>query len=106
MTLMHWARVVCFVKTLETSPLRSLGVWVLTFVALHRQNSESKVCQRNGARSAHVGLQYTLCPRCMCLIRAFTHCGAFPVSPFTLSFPSQVKKKELVLLLAFAVALK
>ena len=27
-----------------------------------------QVCDANGARSAHVGLEYALCSRCMCLI--------------------------------------
>ena len=33
---MHCVRVVCFVKTLGLSPLRLFGIWVFTFLALHR----------------------------------------------------------------------
>ena len=44
----------------------------------------------------HVGLEYALCLRCMCLTWAFTRCGAFLVHPFTPSFSSHVKKKGLV----------
>ena len=32
----------------------------------------------------------------MCLIEAFTRCGAFPVHPFTFSFFPQVKKEVFV----------
>ena len=32
--------------------------------------------------------------RCMCLIEAFTRCGAFPVPQFTLVLSSQVRKKS------------
>ena len=42
------------------------------------------------------GLESALCSRCMCLIRAFTHYGSFPVHPSTPSFSSQVRKKGLV----------
>ena len=44
------------------------------------------MCDANGARSAHVGLEYALCSRCMCLIEAFTRCDAFPDPEFTLVF--------------------
>ena len=45
-------------------------------------------------RAAHVGLEYALCLRCMCLIEAFTRCGAFPVPEFTLVLSSQVRKES------------
>ena len=44
--------------------------------------------------SAHVGLEYALCSRCMCLIEAFTHCGVSPVPQFTLVLFSQVRKES------------
>ena len=93
-TCMHCVRVGCFVKTLGLSPLCSLGVRVLPFFALHRSKQECKVCDANGARSAHVGLQYALCLRCMFLIEAFTCCVAFPVPQFTLVLSSQVRKES------------
>ena len=34
----------------------------------------------------HVGLEYALCSRCVCLIEAFTRCDAFPDLKFTLVF--------------------
>ena len=74
----------------------SLVVWVLTFLALHRLNCESEVCETNGARSAHVGLDYALCLRCMCLTRVCTRCCAFPVFQFTPSFSSHVREKGLL----------
>ena len=40
------------------------------------------------ARSAREGLEYALCLRGMCLIEAFTRCGAFPVPQFTLALSS------------------
>ena len=43
---------------------------------------------------AHVGLEYALCSRCMCLIEAFTRCVAFPVPQFTLVLSSQVRKES------------
>ena len=52
------------------------------------------MCDANGARSAHVGLQYALCLRCMCLIEAFTRCGAFTVPQFTVVLSSQVRKES------------
>ena len=83
-TRMHYFHVGCFVKTLGLSSLCSLGVLALTSLALHRSKQKCKVCEANGARSAHVGLEYVLCLRCMCLIQAFTRCVAFPVSQSTL----------------------
>ena len=68
-----------FVKTLGLSPLCSLGVWVETSFALHWSKQRGKICEPNGARSTHVGLEYALCLQCMCLIQAFIRCGAFPV---------------------------
>ena len=91
---MHCVRVGCFVKTLGLSTLCSLGVRVLLSLALHRSKQERKVCDVNGVRSTHVGLEYALCLRCMCLIEAFTRCGAFPVLQFTLVLSSQVRKES------------
>ena len=58
------------------------------------QKRNRKVCDANGARSAHVGLEYALCLRCMCLIEALTRCGAFPVPQFTLVLSSHVGKES------------
>ena len=91
---MHCARVGCFVKTLGLSPLCSLGVRALTSFALHMSKQKCKVCEANGARSAHVWLVYALCLRCMCPIQAFTRCVAFPVSQSTLVLSSQVRKES------------
>ena len=95
---MHCVRVDCFVKTLGLSTLCSLGVRALIFFALHRSKQEKKVCYANGARSAHVGLEYALCLRCMCLIEASTRCDAFPVPQFILDFSSQVRKGKCLLM--------
>ena len=76
---MHSIRVGCFVQTLRLSTLCSLGVRVFLSCALHRSKQELEVCDANGARSVHVGLEYALCSRCMCLIEAFTRCDPFPV---------------------------
>ena len=99
-TRMHCVRVGCFVKTLGLSPLCSLGVRVLLSFALHRSKQKWKVCNANGARSAHVGLEYALWLRCMCLIEAFTRCVAFPVphSPCSL-FTGKKRKCLLVFVL-------
>ena len=94
LTRMHCVRVGCFVKTLGLSTLCSLGAWVLLPLALHTSKQECKVCDANGARSAHVGLEYALSSRCMCLIEAFTRCAAFPVPQFTLVPSSQVRKES------------
>ena len=91
---MHCVRVGCFAKTLRLSPLCPLGVRVLLSFALHRSKQKGKVCDANGARSAQVGLEYALCPPCMCLIEAFTCCVAFPVPQFTLVLSSQVRKES------------
>ena len=42
----------------------------------------------------HVGLEYALCSRCMCLIEAFTRCVAFPVLQYTPVLSSQVRKES------------
>ena len=42
----------------------------------------------------HVGLEYALCSRCMCLIEAFTRCVAFSVPQSTLILSSQVRKES------------
>ena len=94
LTRMHCVRVDCFVKRSRLSPLCSLGVRVVLLFALHRSKQKRKVCDANGARSAHVGLEYALCSRCMCLIKAFTSCVAFPVPQFTLVLSSQVRKES------------
>ena len=91
---MHCVPVDCFVKTLGLSMLCSLGIHVLLSFALHRSKQERKVCDANGARSAHVGLEYALCSRCMCLIEAFTRCVPLPVPHFTLVVSSQVRKES------------
>ena len=39
-------------------------------------------------------LEYALCSQCMCLIEAFTRCGAFPLPQFTLVLSSQVRKES------------
>ena len=44
--------------------------------------------------SAHVGLEYALCSRCMFLFEAFTRCVAFPVPQFPLVLSSQVRKES------------
>ena len=93
-TRTHCVRVGCFVKMLRLSPLCSLGVQVLTSFALHRSQLRSKVCEVNGSRSAHVGLEYALCSRCVCLIQAFKHFVAFPRPQSTLLFSSQVRKES------------
>ena len=93
-TRMHCVRVCCFVKTLGLSTLWLFGVRVLLSFALHRSKQEWKVCDANGARSAHVGLEYALCPRCMCLIEAFKRCGALPVPQFTLVLCSEVRRES------------
>ena len=93
-TRMHCVRVGCFIKTLGLSPLCSLGVRALLSVALHRSKQRWKVCEANGARSAHVQLEYALCLRCMCLIEAFTRCVAFPVPQSTLDLSSQLRKES------------
>ena len=67
---------------------------MLISFALHRSKQECKVCDANGARSAHVGLEYALGSRCMCLIEAFTRCDAFPVPQFILVLSSQVRKES------------
>ena len=53
---MHCVRVVTFVKTLGLPPLRSLGIWAFTYLALHRSKHESKVCYTNGARIVRIVL--------------------------------------------------
>ena len=74
--------------------LCSLGVQVLLSLVLHRSKQELKVCGANGARSAHVGLEYALCSRCMCLMKEITRCGPFPVPQFTLVRSPQVRKES------------
>ena len=68
-----------------------IGQWEGQDVPLVRPSS---CIDANGARSAHVGLEYALCSRCMCLIEAFTRCGAFPVPHITLVPSSQVRKES------------
>ena len=51
----------------------------------------------------HVGLEYALCSRCMCLIEAFTRCDAFPVPQFNLDFSSQVRKGKCLLVCSRSV---
>ena len=49
----------------------------------------------NGARNAHVRLEFALCSRCICLIHVVTCCPHL-VPSFTLPFSLLVKKKGLV----------
>ena len=53
----------------------------------------------------HVGLEYALCSRCLCLISAFTRCDTFPVH---LLLPPILHRSERKFLLvsAFAIAFK
>ena len=76
---------------------------MLISFALHRSKQELKVCAANGARRAHVGLEYALCSPCMCLIEAFTRCDAFPVPQFILVLSSQVRKESVCPCVAVAL---
>ena len=93
-TGMHCVHVVSFVQTLGWSPLRSLGLWVLTF-SLCTCKAINQRHAKQMKHAAHIGLDQALCPRCMSLIRAFTRCGAFLVHSFSRLFSSQVRKKGL-----------